>query len=313
MNLKSAVWRLRAAAIALVAVSFCGVVSGEEQAVEQSGLPTTTSLFAKDNLVAWCIVPFDAAKRGPKARAEMLKRLGIRRVAYDWRTQHVPTFEEEVIQYKEHGLEYFAFWGWHPDMAALVKKHGIRPQFWMTNPSPKADTDEDRVEAAAEKLLPLVRQAGELGCYVGLYNHGGWGGEPANLVAVCKSLRSKANTEQVGIVYNLHHGHGHIDDFAESLQQMRPYLICLNLNGMNDGAKPKILALGKGQHDLAILKTTSASGYRGPIGILDHRSDTDTEQSLRENLEGLEKLNEQLEESRTKTNELSVDGRNECG
>ena len=26
------------------------------------------SLFAKDNLFAWCIVPFDAKKRGPEAR-----------------------------------------------------------------------------------------------------------------------------------------------------------------------------------------------------------------------------------------------------
>ncbi|MDG2213510.1 MAG: hypothetical protein P8M70_06760, partial [Verrucomicrobiota bacterium] len=41
--------------------------------------------FAKDKLVAWCIVPFDAKKRGPAQRARMLKRLGLKRVAYDWR------------------------------------------------------------------------------------------------------------------------------------------------------------------------------------------------------------------------------------
>ena len=32
-------------------------------------------IFSRDNLVAWCIVPFDASKRGPKERAEMLERL----------------------------------------------------------------------------------------------------------------------------------------------------------------------------------------------------------------------------------------------
>ena len=32
------------------------------------------------------------------------------------------------------------------------------------------------------------------------------------------------------------------------------------------------------------------SGYRGPIGILDHRPETDAEVSLRENLTGLQKL-----------------------
>ena len=45
--------------------------------------------FAKDKLVAWCIVPFDAKQRGPAERAAMLKKLGLKRVAYDWRTQHL--------------------------------------------------------------------------------------------------------------------------------------------------------------------------------------------------------------------------------
>src|SRR4051812_50030863 len=42
-------------------------------------------IFARDNLVAWCIVPFDAKKRGPEERAAMLERLGIKHFAYDWR------------------------------------------------------------------------------------------------------------------------------------------------------------------------------------------------------------------------------------
>ena len=51
-----------------------------------------------ENLVAWCIVPFDAKNRSPAERAEMVKRLGLRRVAYDWRAKHVPTFEEEKVE-----------------------------------------------------------------------------------------------------------------------------------------------------------------------------------------------------------------------
>jgi len=39
-----------------------------------------------------------------------------------------------------------------------------------------------------------------------------------------------------------------------------------------------------------MLEIIRRSGYRGPIGILDHRSDVDAEQSLRENLEGLKRL-----------------------
>ena len=34
-------------------------------------------LFDKDNLVAWCIVPFDAEERAPEQRAVMLNELGI--------------------------------------------------------------------------------------------------------------------------------------------------------------------------------------------------------------------------------------------
>ena len=246
--------------------------------------------FAKDKLVAWCIVPFDAKKRGPAQRAQMLKRLGLKRVAYDWRAQHVKEFEEEILQYKKHGLEFFAFWSAHEEAFRLFKKYKLHPQIWNTLPSPKADTQEARVSAAARVMLPLVAQAKQLDCKLGLYNHGGWGGEPANLVAVCKYLRQHHKAKHVGIVYNLHHGHGHIADFKQSLKLMQPYLHCLNLNGMNEGAKPKILSLGKGQHEAAMVATIRRSGYSGPIGILDHRNDTDAEIALKENLEGLEKI-----------------------
>jgi len=252
------------------------------------------SVFAKDNLVAWCIVPFDASKRGPRERAEMLKRLGITKVAYDWREEHVPTFEEEILAYKEHGLEYFAFWSWHPDMAPLITKHGIRPQIWQIIPGPQPGTQEEMVEAAAKQLLPLVEQTRELGCKLALYNHGGWGGEPENMAAVCRWLRENAKGDHVGIVYNLHHGHERIGDFAESLATMMPYLLCLNLNGMNDGANPKILRIGRGRHDKRLIETIAKSGYRGPIGILDHRPETDAEETLRENLDGLADLLRQL-------------------
>ena len=55
-------------------------------------------------------------------------------------------------------------------------------------------------------------------------------------------------------------------------------------------AKPEILQLGRGQHEAAMIATIRKSGYTGPIGILDHRNDTDTEIALRENLEGLQNI-----------------------
>lgn len=256
--------------------------------------PAARSVFARDNLVAWCIVPFDAKNRNPQQRAEMLVRLGLRKLAYDWRQQHVPTFEEEIRQMKRHGIEFFAFWGTHPEFTALMHKHGIRPQIWVMMHAPAEGTQEHKVEEAARRLLPLVKNMGELGCKVALYNHGGWAGEPANLTAVAKWLRDNEEADHVGIVYNLHHGHDHMDDFAGVLALMQPYLFCLNLNGMNDGANPKILPIGQGQHDVAMFKAIRESGYAGPIGILDHRGDTDAEEALRANLDGLKEVLEKL-------------------
>ena len=55
-----------------------------------------TTLFAQTNLVAWCIVPFDSKKRGPEERAAMLEWLGFSLFAYDYRAEHIPTFDAEM-------------------------------------------------------------------------------------------------------------------------------------------------------------------------------------------------------------------------
>ena len=67
-------------------------------------------LFAQENLVAWCIVPFDGKKRGPEERAAMLKRLGFKKFAYDYRAEHVPTFDAEMEALKKEGIELTACW-----------------------------------------------------------------------------------------------------------------------------------------------------------------------------------------------------------
>lgn len=246
--------------------------------------------FDKDKLVAWCIVPFDAKNRTPAERVQMLKELGLKRVAYDWRAKHVAEFEEEILQYKKNDIEFFAFWSTHPEAFRLFKKYNIRPQIWHTASSPINKKQQTKIDVAVQGLLPLVEQTRKLGSKLGLYNHGGWGGEPKNLIAVCESLRKHHNADHVGIVYNLHHGHDQMRDFGQSLKAMQPYLLCLNLNGMNDGAKPKILPLGQGQNDARLIRVIRDSGYKGPIGILDHRSDTDAKVALQQNLSGLKKI-----------------------
>lgn len=250
----------------------------------------------RERLVAWCIVPFDAKNRGPAERAEMVKRLGLRRVAYDWRQEHVASFEEEILQYKKHGIEYFSFWSWHDDMEPLIRKHNIRPQIWTICKSPASGTQAEKVVEAAKSMLPLVERTRRLGLRLGIYNHGGWSGEPANMVAVCRYLREEHDADHVGIVYNFHHGHDHIAGFKSSFAEMMPYLLCVNLNGMKDAAdvakdsRNKIVSIGSGKHERKMIQTILDAGYDGPIGILGHRKERDVETVLRENVAGLEAL-----------------------
>jgi hypothetical protein len=257
-----------------------------------AGSPATPPVFARSNLVAWCVVPFDAKNRTPAERAAMLKRLGFTKVAYDWRDKHGPDFEEEIVQYRKRGLEYFAIWGTHDKAFELFAKYDLHPQVWQMGSSPEAATQAERVGKAVQQLLPLVERTAKMKCKLGLYAHGGWGGEPDNLVAVCQALREKHHADHVGIVYNLHHGHNHIGDFVAALAKMKPYLLCLNLNGMS-AKGPQILPLGAGETDVTLLKTIAESGYTGPIGIIGHTND-DVELRLRDNLDGLDWIIPQL-------------------
>src|SRR6266511_2973750 len=75
-----------------------------------AALPAEHQLFARTNLVAWCIVPFDAKKRGPEERAAMLERLGFKCFAYDYRAEHVPTFDAELEALQRHHVQLLAWW-----------------------------------------------------------------------------------------------------------------------------------------------------------------------------------------------------------
>ena len=72
--------------------------------------PATDDLFARKNLVAWCIVPFDSKKREPEERAAMLEKLGFTKFAYDYRAEHIPTFDAEIEALKRHHVELTAWW-----------------------------------------------------------------------------------------------------------------------------------------------------------------------------------------------------------
>jgi sugar phosphate isomerase/epimerase len=260
------------------------------------------NLFAHDNLVAWCIVPFDAKKRGPEERAAMLEKLGFTHFAYDWRAEHVPTFDAEIDALQKHHIELSAWWfptSLDKDAKTILdvlEKHNIKTQLWVScagGTEPKND-DERRAQIAAEaaRVRPIAEAAAKIGCSVELYNHGGRLGEPESMVSVAEELKAL----NVGIIYNLHHGHDHLARLPEALKKMMPYLHAININGMTaDGEKSgkKILVIGQGDLDVSVLKTIQASGYKGRIGILNH-TDEDAETRLKANLDGLDKLAPQL-------------------
>jgi putative heme-binding domain-containing protein len=271
------------------------VISVVAAAEEPAKAPAKgTRLFARKNLMAWCIVPFDSKRRGPEERAAMLEKLEFSKFAYDYRAEHIPTFDAEVDALTKHNVELSAWW-FSTELNAeargildVLKRHKIKAQLWVTGGGGPAKTEEERmarVKAEAARIRPIAEEAAKIGCSVGLYNHGGWFGEPENQIAIIEELK----LPNVGIVYNQHHGHDHLDRFPELLKKMLPHLYVLNLNGMMpDGERrgQKILPLGQGELDLKLLKIIAESGYQGPIGILGHTQD-DAEQRLQDNLDGL--------------------------
>jgi hypothetical protein len=259
-------------------------------------------VLSKNNLVAWCIVPFDAAQRNPKQRAEMLHRLGFKAMAYDWRESHIPEFDEEVAQLKKSGIKMVAFWwtGGLPENNETLKnssivqtqldffrRNNLELDVWVTLSDQGLEelSDEGKYEKLAQRVDLLANEMAKLNCRVGLYNHGGWGGQPAHMVGVVKKLKS----DNVGLVYNYHHAHDDLENLDENFNLMVPYLYCVNLNGMNRKG-PKILPIGQGEMDLEIITMIKNSSYKGPIGIIGHVEEEDVEVVLNRNLEGLKAL-----------------------
>lgn len=291
-----------AASLLISVISVCSV----DRAIAQTE-PGTNALFRRENLAAWCIVPFDAKRRGPEERAAMLEKLGIRKFVYDYRAEHIPQWDEELEALKRHHIELLGWWfptslnDEAKKTIELFKRHGVHPQFWVNgNGGPievKDEADQKmRVAKEVERLKPIAEAAAGIGCKVALYNHGNWFGEPENQIAIIEALKKEGVTN-VGMVYNLHHGHGHLARLEKILPQMLPHLLCFDLNGMEaDGEARgrKILPLGVGTEDARLLKLLRASGYAGPVGILNHTNE-DAEGRLQDNLDGLDWLLPQLD------------------
>ncbi len=254
-----------------------------------------------DNIYAWCIVPFDSLERTPEQRIEMLKRLNIKRYAYDWRVKHLESMGRELELAKKNDIEVISVWMWidaqrdsvgklnesNEEVFRILEETGYKGQLWVSFHANFFEglSDQDAVQKGAEMIGFLSKRAEALACNVGLYNHGDWFGEPGNQIKIIEALPD----EDIGLIYNFHHGHHQIDAFPELVEVMLPYLWYVNLNGLQKGG-PKILTIGKGEHEKEMIDRLLAKGYSGDFGILGHVEEADVEVVLKENLDGLKQL-----------------------
>jgi len=266
---------------------------------EESSSSLNNHLFQKDNLLAWCVIPYDNQNRSPSERASMLTDLGFTKFAYDWRDHHLPDFPEEINVLQEHGIELSAAWLWidkrasdgllpeHDKIFDALEESQTSTQIWVGMHDNYYDgLSEEQKLAKVSGIIREVHQRAQLsGSTVALYNHGGWASEPENQVRIIEAT----GYDDIGIVFNFHHGHNHIDRFDEVLDTIMPWLVTVNLNGMEkEGAH--ILDIGKGDYEKEMIRTLLNSGFTGNIGIIGHTEGEDVRIVLQRNLDGLQKI-----------------------
>ncbi len=269
------------------------------QSVAQLNVKNTNSIYSLDNLIAWCIVPFDSEKRGPEERAEMLNTLGITKLAYDWREEHIPYFDQELKALEKHNIKLQGFWfASGPDPANdknlatvldLLKRNKVKTQLWcMFSGVPNFDqmTQDEKVKAASEPVAYVANKLAEIGCSLGLYNHGGWFGEPENQIAIIEYLK----LPNIGMVYNFSHAEDQIRSFTEYYPKMLPHLYAINLTGLKGGHPAEVVPVGQGNIEEKMMKIIKNSSYNGPIGIINENFAPDAKVGLEMNIIGLKKI-----------------------
>jgi hypothetical protein len=266
---------------------------------------TGADLWSHDNLVAWCVVPFDAAKRGPEARAAMLEGLGFRQFAYDWRDKDVPTFDAEIDALQRHHVGLLAWWfplaAEDPKTRPILetfKRHGVHPQLWfalMDGTVPKTTEEQALfVDAAAGRVAALERVAAPYGCRVELYNHNGWFGREDNELAILESLRRQGITD-VGMVYNFSHSrdaaHDDSNEFPGLWARIRDHVVAVNVTGLyREGS---LVYPSQGNSELEMMRTIQDSGWKGPVGVIAEKGG-DARETLRNYVTGIDWLAAEL-------------------
>jgi hypothetical protein len=293
------------------------------------------SLWTHDNLIAWCVVPFDAKQRGPEERAQMLQKLGFKKFAYDWRPVNIPTFDAEIEAVKRHGIDLFAWW-WPLDAddpeakptLEVFKRHNIHPQLWVVlfrkgsaalnsannNMSQEerrqaflrgiredlATTPQEqgaRVKREADRINALVKLAAPYGIKVELYNHNGWFGMMDNQIAIIERLKQLGVTD-VGIVYNFSHARDQFHDDTANFPPLWKKIkpYVVAVNITGTCMDGTSIYLSQGDRELEMMRTIQDSGWGGPIGLLAEKGG-DAQVTLANHLKGLDWLAAELKQA----------------
>jgi sugar phosphate isomerase/epimerase len=282
--------------------------------------PPVAQIWAHDNLVAWCAAyPWDAKARSPEERARMLKRLGFKYFAYNWRPETIPTFDTEVDALKRQNIHLLAWALYESDnpstrlILETFKRHNIHPQLWLMqerkrhtppNPSnaqsaqeefPKTPQEQKQwVTEEADRIKDLAELAAPYGSTVHLYNHNGWFGMVENQLAIINRLKEIGITN-VGIVYNFSHARDELHDdskhFPELWKKMKAHVVAVNITGMR--WEGQHVYPSQGDSELEMMRAIQESGWKGHVGVIAEKGG-DAEVTLRNYLIGLDWLAAEL-------------------
>lgn len=130
------------------------------------------ALWDHNNLFAWCVVPFDARRRTPEQRADMLKALGFTQFAYDWRAGDVPSFDEEIETLKKHHIDLLAWWfpleaddPLAKSILETFRRHDVHPQLWVMQSMrgmPQTPEEWDKLLPAGIRVPRTPEEAAKL-------------------------------------------------------------------------------------------------------------------------------------------------------
>jgi sugar phosphate isomerase/epimerase len=256
--------------------------------------------FRTENLIPWSIVAFDKLERTPSERVSMIKNLGFSQYAFGGRKKHVETMVDELNIARVEGIKISAVWLYINNKDSLLnlkrtnemvfeslKATGLSTQIWVGIDAEFFEglTQSQSLKKAQDMISYLSKKAQKVNCKIALYNHGGWFGDPKNQLEIIKRLPQY----NIGIIYNFHHAHEQLENYRSIIDQIHPFLWCVNLNGMKKEG-PKIMTIGQGTLEKKMIEFLLKKGYTGLFGILGHVKDEDVAFTLQENLVGLQSL-----------------------